>query len=62
MSGFILVVPTPYYAESDAGGDYKIENVPDGSYNVTAWREGMKTQSKPVTLAGSASADFTLSK
>ena len=62
MSGFIIVVPAPYYAESDAGGDYKIENVPDGSYNVTAWREGMKTQSKPVALSGSASADFALSK
>lgn len=62
MSGFIIIVPTPYYAESDASGDYKIDNVPDGSYNVTAWREGMKTQSKPVTLSGSASADFALSK
>jgi len=62
MSGFIIIVPTPYYAESDAGGDYKIENVPDGSYNVTAWREGMKAQSKPVTLSGSASADFALTK
>jgi plastocyanin len=60
MSGYIVVAPTPYYAEADASGNYKIENVPDGSYTVTAWREGMKTQSKPVALAGNATVDFTL--
>lgn len=62
MSAYIVVVPTPYYAEVDASGAYKIDNVPDGAYTVTAWREGMKTQSKPVTIAGGAKADFTLSK
>jgi plastocyanin len=62
MSGFIVVSPTPYYAEADASGDFKMENVPDGSYTVTAWREGMKVQSKPVTVAGNATVDFTLTK
>ena len=62
MSGFIVVAPTPYYAEADASGNFKIENVPDGSYTVTAWREGMKAQSKPVAVAGSATADFTFTK
>lgn len=62
MSGFIVVVPTPYYAEAEASGAFKIENVPDGSYTVTAWREGMKPQSKPVTISGTATADFALTK
>ena len=62
MAGYVVVVPTPYYAETDASGNYKIENVPDGSYTVVAWHEGAKTQSKPVTVAGSGTADFTLSK
>jgi plastocyanin len=62
MSGYVIVTPTPFYAESDAAGSFKIANVPDGSYTVTAWHEGFKTQSKPVTVAGSATADFTLSK
>ena len=62
MSGFIIVTPTPYYAESDASGAYKIAGVPDGSYSVTAWREGMKLQTKPVTVSGAATADFSLSK
>ena len=62
MAGYIVVSPTPYYATSDKSGEYKIENVPDGSYTVTAWHEGAKGQSKPVTVAGDSKADFTLSK
>jgi plastocyanin len=62
MSGFIVVVPTPYYADADGSGSFKIENVPDGSYTVTAWREGMKPQSKPVTVGGDATVDFALTK
>lgn len=62
MSGYIVVSPTPYFAETDASGNYKIENVPDGKYNVVAWHEGMKTQTKPIDVAGTGKADFTLSK
>jgi plastocyanin len=62
MSAFIVVVPTPYFATSDQAGNYKIENVPDGSYAMTAWHEGAKTQSKPVSVSGDANADFTMSK
>jgi plastocyanin len=62
MSGFVVVSPTPYYALTDKSGAYKIDNVPDGSYTVTAWHEGAKNQSKPVTVSGDTKADFTLSK
>lgn len=62
MAGYVIVSPTPYFATTDKSGAYKIENVPDGSYSVTAWHEGAKGQSKPVTVAGDTKADFTLSK
>ncbi len=62
MAGYIVVAPTPYFATTDKSGEYKIENVPDGSYTVTAWHEGTKNQSKPVSVAGDTKADFTLSK
>jgi plastocyanin len=62
MSGYVVVSPTPYFAETDASGNYKIENVPDGKYNVVAWHEGTKTQTKSVDVAGTGKADFTLSK
>lgn len=62
MSGYIVVSPTPYFAVTDKSGSYKIDNVPDGSYTVTAWHEGAKNSSKPVTVAGESKADFTLTK
>ena len=62
MSGYIVVAPTPYFAKTDKSGDYKIENVPDGQYNVVAWHEGAKTSSKAVKVAGDTKADFTVSK
>ena len=62
MSAYVVVSPTPYFATTDKSGEYKIENVPDGSYTVTAWHEGAKNGSKPLTVAGDSKADFTLSK
>src|ERR1039458_4791698 len=63
MSGFLVVAPTPYFAETDADGNFKIADVPAGSYTVSAWHEGIKTpQSKPVTVAGDVTVDFALSK
>jgi len=62
MSGYLVIVPTPYFTQTDSSGAYKVENVPDGQYTVTAWHEGSKTQSKPVAVSGDAKADFTLSK
>jgi plastocyanin len=63
MSGYVVVTPTPFYAQTDAAGAFKIANVPAGSYTLTAWHEGSKTQSKPVTVAaGEAKVDFTMGK
>jgi len=62
MAGYLIVSPTPYFAESDESGNYKIKDVPDGSYTVVVWHEGAKNQSKPVTVAGNTKADFTVSK
>ena len=62
MSGYIVVSPTPYFAQTDSNGNYKIENVPNGKYSVVAWHEGMKTQSKSVEVASTVRADFSLAQ
>ena len=62
MSAFVVVVSSSHYATTDANGEYTIENVPDGAHNVTVWHEGMKQQSKQVTVSGNTKADFTLTK
>jgi plastocyanin len=64
MLAYIVVSPTPYYAETEKSGDYKIDNIPDGSYTVVAWHERAPSQSKAVTVSGDSptNADFTLIK
>jgi hypothetical protein len=60
MHGWFVVVKGPY-ATTDDKGDYTIENVPPGSYTVTAWQEtyGTQTQKATVSSGGAASANFT---
>jgi plastocyanin len=62
MTGYIVVAPTPYFALTDESGEYKMEGVPDGSYSLTVWHEGIKSQSKHVDVAGDTKAEFTLSR
>lgn len=62
MLGYLIVSPTPYFAQTDESGNYKIKDVPDGSYKLVVWHEGSKNQSQPVTVAGAGKADFTLTK
>ena len=62
MEAYIVVSPTPWFAKADSSGEYKIENIPDGTYTVTAWKEGAKPHSSQVAVSGNATADFTLTK
>jgi len=62
MAGYLIVSPTPYYAETDASGNYTIANVPDGDYKLIAWHEGSKPAMKQVSVKGDAKADFTVTK
>ena len=60
MHGYFVVVKGPY-GQTDDKGSYTIENVPPGSYTLTAWQEELGTQTQKVTVAAGkpATADFT---
>jgi len=60
MAGYIIVSPTPFFAQTGADGAFTLANVPDGDYNLIAWHEGKKTQSKKITVKGDTAADVTL--
>ncbi len=62
MSGYVVVSPSPYYAETDASGNYNIANVPDGTYTITVWHEGGKPVSKTVTVKGDTKDDLSAAK
>ncbi len=63
MSGYVVVVPTPYFAVTDKEGNFTIKNVPPGHYTILTWSEEGKptTQSVDVT-AGTTTLDITVKK
>jgi len=63
MSGYIYVVPTPYFAVTDKEGNFTIKNVPAGQYTVKTWSEQAKPSTQPVTVgAGVATVNLAVSK
>lgn len=44
MSAVIMVMTTPYYATTDAAGDYSIEDVPPGEYEFQVWYESAQPE------------------
>jgi plastocyanin len=60
MHGYIAVVKGPFGVSNDTGA-FKLENVPPGTYTLTAWQETYGTQTQKVTVAAGkpATTDFT---
>jgi plastocyanin len=62
MEGFVVAVPTPFYAVTKPVASYKIPNVPDGSYTLRVWHPKLKGTQKEVKVAGATTVDFEISK
>ena len=63
MSGYVVVVATPYSAVTDKDGNFEIKNVPAGHYTVKTWSEDGKPTSQTVDVAaGTATLDLTVKK
>lgn len=63
MSGYVVVVPTPYFAVTDKDGNYTIKNVPPGHYTVLTWsEEGKQTTQAVDVTAATATLDITVKK
>ena len=62
MTGWVIVVATPYYAQAGADGRWEIAKVPPGKYTMTVWHERAPaiTQDLDVPAAGLASLDAKL--
>jgi plastocyanin len=50
MNAFILVFAHRYFAVTDPDGRYRIDNVPPGTYTVSAWHESLPAESRLVTV------------
>ncbi|MBI1805311.1 MAG: hypothetical protein HY033_07065 [Ignavibacteriae bacterium] len=48
MSGFVVVVPHPYYSVTDKNGNFRLDNIPPGKYIVKMWHEGITIVNKEM--------------
>jgi plastocyanin len=62
MIGYIAVVPTPYFAKTDANGVARLRDVPAGAYDLHAWHPHQKAALVPerLTLEASSSPALTI--
>ena len=65
MSAWVAYVPHPYFAVTNEKGEFKLEDVPPGTYKLGYWHEACGTNNKtPVTVTiaadGEVKQDFTL--
>ncbi len=62
MEAFVVAVPTPYFAVTKADGNYRIPDVPDGTYTVKVWHPKLRATQKSVTVSGATAAEFEIAK
>ena len=61
MKAYLFVMDHPYFAVTDAKGQYSIKGLPPGKYTLTAWHEELGEQEAKITVdaTGAAKAGFT---
>ena len=60
MNSYVAVMTHPYYSVTGTDGTFKIDNVPDGTYDIEAWHEKLPAMTGKATVSGgNATVDFT---
>ncbi len=63
MSGYVVVVATPYFAVTGKDGSFEIKGVPAGTYTLKTWSEDGKPTTQSITVGESvATAEITVKK
>ncbi len=63
MSGYVVVVPTPYFAVTDKEGAFEIKDLPPGHYTLKTWSEEGKPTTQAVDVSsGAVTVDLTVKK
>ena len=65
MKSWVLVSDHPYFAVTDKDGNFSIDDIPAGTYEVVCWQEkfGKRTLTAEVTIGeGSTKKDFVFSR
>lgn len=51
MVAYIVVLENPYFVKTEKEGNFRIENIPPGTYQLKTWHEKMKSAPQEVTIA-----------
>lgn len=64
MEAYVVVLQNPYFAITDSEGNFKIENVPPGTYVLKVWNEKLKATNVTITVPSSRKlvVNFNLAK
>jgi hypothetical protein len=63
MTAYVFAMEHPYFAVTDADGNFEISDLPDGEYTLVAWHETWGEQEATLTVAdGSGEASFTFTE
>lgn len=63
MSGYMIVVPTPYFALTDKEGNFAIKNLPGGKYTLKTWSEDGKPTTQEIEVGpGASTVELTVKK
>ena len=65
MKSWVLVSDHPFFAVTDENGNFSIEGIPAGTYEVVCWQEkfGKRTITKKVTIGdGDTTENFVFSR
>lgn len=63
MSGYVVVVPTPYFAVTDKEGNFEIKNIPAGKYTLKTWSEDGRPTTQAVDVSAATTAlELTVKK
>ena len=63
MSAYVMVTDTPYYAVTDVNGNFSIQGVPPGKYEIEVWQEWLGKHREPVEIKeGEQPVKITLKK
>ena len=63
MTSYGNIVAHPYFAVTDAAGNFSLPDLPPGTYTIEAWHEKLGTRTQQITVGPKqpVKADFTFS-
>lgn len=60
MSAYVVVTDSPYYALTDADGNFTIEGVPAGNFEIEVWHEWLEAKHAPLQVKGTEAEPITI--